>query len=199
MRVCGVRVRVSCSFWWGVWSDKVGRKRVLMVGMAGSLVSVLMFGLSVNFAWALITRTIHGLLNGNLAVARSYIGDVTDGTNQARAMSVTSLIYGLGVIRAFFVTPSFPFNRALPTVRVRRVSFGVCHSVCVVRCSGSDGGRLLVAANAEVRGAVPARHVPRRLPGAVPLLPPVLRLRSHLRHRHGSCFTPHRAHRAHRT
>lgn len=86
------------SFWWGVWSDKVGRKRVLMVGMAGSLVSVLMFGLSVNFAWALITRTIHGLLNGNLAVARSYIGDVTDGTNQARAMSVTSLIYGLGVI-----------------------------------------------------------------------------------------------------
>ncbi len=34
---------------------------------------------------------------GNLGVARSFVGDITDSTNQARAMSYISLIVSIGI------------------------------------------------------------------------------------------------------
>ncbi len=49
---------------WGRLSDKIGRKPVLMIGLAGTALSVLIFGFSPNLTTALLARALGGLLNG---------------------------------------------------------------------------------------------------------------------------------------
>ncbi|KAK9761477.1 hypothetical protein K7432_013599 [Basidiobolus ranarum] len=45
---------------------------------------------------AMTARTICGLLSGNIGVLRSMVGEITDETNQARAISLLPFVYGLG-------------------------------------------------------------------------------------------------------
>ena len=40
---------------WTRFSDRVGRKPVLLIGLSGSCISILCFGLSTNF-WSLVVR-----------------------------------------------------------------------------------------------------------------------------------------------
>lgn len=50
-------------FWGGV-SDKYGRKPILLLGCAGTMVSLMIVGFSTNFWMALAGRALGGLLNG---------------------------------------------------------------------------------------------------------------------------------------
>ena len=49
---------------WGRLSDRVGRKPVLLTGLAGTLLSMVVFGLAPNLPVALLGRALGGLLNG---------------------------------------------------------------------------------------------------------------------------------------
>ena len=49
---------------WGRLSDRFGRKPILLTGMAGTGLSMLLFGFSPNLTTALLTRALGGLLNG---------------------------------------------------------------------------------------------------------------------------------------
>lgn len=49
---------------WGRISDRVGRKPVLIAGLAGTALSMLVFGLAPNLPVALLGRALGGLLNG---------------------------------------------------------------------------------------------------------------------------------------
>ncbi|KAI6165695.1 major facilitator superfamily domain-containing protein [Pisolithus thermaeus] len=81
---------------WSRLSDHVGRKPVLLVGLAGLSVSNLCFGLSREF-WALVaSRCIAGALNGNVSVMKSIIGDITDTTNMARAFALIPIVFSVG-------------------------------------------------------------------------------------------------------
>jgi MFS family permease len=61
---------------WGRWSDKGGRKRVLLVGLFGTMLSCLGFGFSKKFWQALIFRCMGGALNGNIGVMRTMISEI---------------------------------------------------------------------------------------------------------------------------
>ncbi len=54
----------STGLLWGRLSDKIGRKPVLLTGLAGTALSVLVFGFAPNLTVALLARAIGGLLNG---------------------------------------------------------------------------------------------------------------------------------------
>lgn len=54
----------STGMLWGRLSDKIGRKPVLLTGLAGTALSVLVFGFAPNIWVALIARALGGLLNG---------------------------------------------------------------------------------------------------------------------------------------
>lgn len=54
----------ATGFLWGRLSDKIGRKPVLLSGLAGTALSVLIFGLAPNLPVALLARALGGLLNG---------------------------------------------------------------------------------------------------------------------------------------
>ncbi|KAM0789009.1 hypothetical protein ACM66B_003077 [Microbotryomycetes sp. NB124-2] len=83
---------------WGRLSDKIGRKPVLMIGLSGVAISTLAFGFSTTFAALIVSRTLGGALNGNVAVIKSMIGELTDSTTQARAFSILPLSWSLGSV-----------------------------------------------------------------------------------------------------
>ncbi|KAI9591300.1 major facilitator superfamily domain-containing protein [Syncephalis fuscata] len=83
---------------WGYLSDQIGRRPVIMAGLLGTTICSLLFGLSTSFAWAITVRIMAGLLNGNIGVVKSMVGEITDATNQARAFSFLPMVYGMGCI-----------------------------------------------------------------------------------------------------
>lgn len=70
---------------WGRLSDRIGRKPVIMCGLAGVSVSVMAFGFSKTFLMMVITRCLAGALNGNVGVIKSSLGELSDHTNEAKA------------------------------------------------------------------------------------------------------------------
>lgn len=57
----------SCTgMFWGGLSDRYGRKPIVMLGCASTVLSLLIVGFSQSFTVALMGRVIGGALNGNI-------------------------------------------------------------------------------------------------------------------------------------
>lgn len=61
---------------WGALSDRVGRKPVLLLGCFGTMLSLVMVGFASNIWVALIGRALGGLLNGNIGVVQTMVGEL---------------------------------------------------------------------------------------------------------------------------
>ena len=81
---------------WGGLSDRIGRRPVLMIGLIGNTVFFTMFGLANTLLMALVARFLAGVFNGNIAVARAYIGDVSTPKQLATRMGLIGAAFGLG-------------------------------------------------------------------------------------------------------
>lgn len=94
-----------CAPWWGRWSDRVGRRPVLLLSTAGAAVSYVLFALSSGLrdsALALlllgVSRAFAGACGGNITVAQAYIADITPPAERARRMGLIGMAFGLGFI-----------------------------------------------------------------------------------------------------
>ncbi|BGP54898.1 hypothetical protein JCM8202_003408 [Rhodotorula sphaerocarpa] len=83
---------------WGRLSDRIGRKPVLIIGLTGVTVSIVAFGFGKSFWMLVASRCFGGALNGNVAVIKSVLGEITDESNQARAFSFLPLAWSLGSV-----------------------------------------------------------------------------------------------------
>ncbi|KAF9478324.1 MFS general substrate transporter [Pholiota conissans] len=81
---------------WSRASDYIGRKPVLLIGLFGIAVSMLCFGLSKTFWMLVVSRCFNGLLNGNIGVMKSIMGELTDSTNRAEGFSLLPVVWGFG-------------------------------------------------------------------------------------------------------
>ncbi|PFH51070.1 hypothetical protein AMATHDRAFT_3337 [Amanita thiersii Skay4041] len=81
---------------WSRASDYVGRKPILLLGLMGIAASMLSFGLSRTFYTLALSRCFTGLLDGNLAVSKSIMGDLTDPTNCAQGFALFPVIVAVG-------------------------------------------------------------------------------------------------------
>ncbi|KAH3760361.1 transporter, major facilitator subfamily protein [Pelomyxa schiedti] len=86
------------SFPLGWISDRKGRRPVMLIGAFGSFLSTIMFGFSWSYPAALAARSLNGLLNGNIGVSKTYLGELTDATNRIQTFALLGLMYGLGAI-----------------------------------------------------------------------------------------------------
>ena len=84
------------SPFWGALSDRIGRRPVLMIGLVGNTVFFTAFGFSNTLMFAFGARFLAGVFNGNIAVARAYIGDVSTPQQLATRMGLIGAAFGLG-------------------------------------------------------------------------------------------------------
>src|SRR5262249_49647295 len=95
----------------GKWSDRVGRRPILMISLLGSSLGFFimaiaprlpggfaLFGMSSVLVWLFLARTIDGISGGNISTAQAYIADVTPPENRSRGMGLIGAAFGLGFI-----------------------------------------------------------------------------------------------------
>jgi MFS family permease len=83
---------------WGALSDHFGRRPLLLVGLFGSAVSYVVFGLASTLEVLLLSRVIAGIMGANIPVAQAYIADSTTLEGRARGMGLIGAAFGLGFI-----------------------------------------------------------------------------------------------------
>ena len=83
---------------WGARSDKVGRRPVLLLTIAGNAFSYLLLFFSGSFLLFFIGRLLAGIMGGNLAVAIAAVSDVTTRENRAKGMGIVGVAFGLGFL-----------------------------------------------------------------------------------------------------
>ncbi|KAK0702630.1 major facilitator superfamily domain-containing protein [Apiosordaria backusii] len=89
------------SMMWGRVADsrRFGRKTVLLIGLAGTMISCLGFGFSTTFWQALLFRSIGGITNGNIGVLRTMISEtVQEKKYQSRAFLLLPMTFNIGTI-----------------------------------------------------------------------------------------------------
>lgn len=83
---------------WGRLSDRHGRRPILLVSLAGTLLSNLIWVFSGDFAVLLLARLLAGAMTGNIAVANAAVADITTAENRSRGMAAVGMAFGLGFI-----------------------------------------------------------------------------------------------------
>ncbi|KAF2211838.1 hypothetical protein CERZMDRAFT_42569 [Cercospora zeae-maydis SCOH1-5] len=82
---------------WGSLSDRLGRKPILLTGLAGTGISMLMFGFAPNLPVALLARALGGALNGNIGVLQTTVNEVVKvEAHQARAYAIMPTVWCMG-------------------------------------------------------------------------------------------------------
>ncbi|CAK5278600.1 unnamed protein product [Mycena citricolor] len=80
---------------WSRLSDRIGRKPVLLVGLFGLTFSMISFGMSKSYWAIVVSRCLAGLLNGNVGVIKSMMGELGEG-NIAQAMALMPVTWATG-------------------------------------------------------------------------------------------------------
>ena len=77
------------GMFWGGLSDRVGRKPILLLGCTGTMLSMLLFGFATNYWLALLARLMGGLLNGNIGVIQTMVGELVKDPAHERKRSLS--------------------------------------------------------------------------------------------------------------
>lgn len=82
----------------GQISDRRGRRPVLLVSQAGTLIGFLVLAFSTQVWMVFLSRAIDGLTAGNLSIAQAYISDVTKPENRAKSFAIIGVAFGFGFL-----------------------------------------------------------------------------------------------------
>jgi DHA1 family tetracycline resistance protein-like MFS transporter len=80
----------------GSFSDRFGRKPVLVISVLGSAAGFVMFGIGGALWVLLVSRIIDGLTAGDMPVMFAYIADITKPEERARRYGLLGALSGIG-------------------------------------------------------------------------------------------------------
>ena len=87
---------VSAPFW-GRFSDRVGRRPILIIALTASGIAYLIFGFAESLLVLFISRIVQGAGGGTVGVIQAYVADSTAPQDRARALGWLSATTNLGV------------------------------------------------------------------------------------------------------
>ena len=82
----------------GAWSDRWGRRPILIFSLVGTVISFVMLALAHSLAMLFAARIVDGLSGGNITTARAYIGDIATEEDRAKSFGILGAAFGLGFI-----------------------------------------------------------------------------------------------------
>ena len=83
---------------WGLLSDKIGRKPVILISFLGSTAAYLWLAFADTLLTIYLARIFAGVMNGWLATSQAFVADVTDEEGRAKGMGMLGAAFGLGFI-----------------------------------------------------------------------------------------------------
>jgi DHA1 family tetracycline resistance protein-like MFS transporter len=83
---------------WGRWSDRIGRKPIILIGLLGSCLSYVTMALATSLTLLFVARIVGGIAGANIPTAQAYIADITTPEDRARGMGLVGAAFGLGFI-----------------------------------------------------------------------------------------------------
>lgn len=117
------------SPFWGRLSDRIGRKKILLICLAGEAVSYIAFAFARSLETLFIARALTGFFGASLSTANAAMADITGQKDRSKGMALIGAAFGLG----FVVGPAIGGGLALfadrfseaPFFRTTFVSLGV--------------------------------------------------------------------------
>ncbi|MEO8883463.1 MAG: TCR/Tet family MFS transporter [Devosia sp.] len=82
----------------GSLSDRLGRRPVLLISLAGAATNYLFLAFAPNLWMLLLGRAIAGLTSANVSVASAYITDISPEDKRARRFGLLNAMFGIGFI-----------------------------------------------------------------------------------------------------
>ncbi|MBV9718031.1 MAG: MFS transporter [Candidatus Eremiobacteraeota bacterium] len=86
---------------WGKFSDRLGRKPIIITAQVLTLIGYLAQALSHSLVWIFVARILSGCGGGSLGAVQSYIADVTNEDQRDLGYSLYGAVFGM----AFIVGP----------------------------------------------------------------------------------------------
>ncbi|WP_373542989.1 MFS transporter [Chamaesiphon sp.] len=82
----------------GKLSDRFGRRPLLIISLAGTVIGNLLAGTAPNAAVLFFARFLDGVTGGNISVAQAVIADVTTPATRAKGFGIFGASLGLGFV-----------------------------------------------------------------------------------------------------
>ncbi|HUO46666.1 MAG TPA: MFS transporter [Acidimicrobiia bacterium] len=83
---------------WGRLSDRLGRRPVLLVTLAGSTLGSLVLGLAGSIPMLVVGRIIDGASGASVALARTVVADIASPEHRSRLMGLLGAAFGVGFV-----------------------------------------------------------------------------------------------------
>jgi DHA1 family tetracycline resistance protein-like MFS transporter len=83
---------------WGNVSDRIGRKKVLIVSQVGASAGWFMLAFAHTIGAVFLARIIEGLSGGNISVTQAYIADLVEPAQRGRAFSYLGASFSAGIV-----------------------------------------------------------------------------------------------------
>lgn len=82
----------------GALSDRIGRRPVLLISLAGAAINYLFLAFAGSLWLLFAGRAIAGLTSANVSVATAYLTDITEEDERARRFGLMNAMFGIGFI-----------------------------------------------------------------------------------------------------
>jgi DHA1 family tetracycline resistance protein-like MFS transporter len=83
---------------WGRWSDRIGRRPIIIGSLLGNVIGFATFAFASNVAMLFAARIITGIAAASVPTAQAYIADSTDEHDRAKGMSLIGMAFGFGLV-----------------------------------------------------------------------------------------------------
>jgi MFS family permease len=83
---------------WGFVSDRVGRKPILALSLAGNTIAYSLYAVAGGLPMLFVSRSLSGFFGANISTAQAYVADVTTPQDRAKGMGMIGMAFGLGFV-----------------------------------------------------------------------------------------------------